>query len=151
MLPAGSPLSTWLTWLETLSPNEIELGLERVREVLARLNLEFPEYVITVGGTNGKGSTVAMAGALLRAAGYTTGTYTSPHIVDYNERIVVGTDPAGDDEIVTAFESIETVRNGVPLTTSSTARWRRSSYSPGLISMSGCSRSAWAGASTQST
>jgi len=116
MLPAGSPLSAWLTWLETLSPNEIELGLERVREVLDRLDIELPEHVIIVGGTNGKGSTVAMTGALLRAAGYTVGTYTSPHIVDYNERIVVGEEPVSDEEIVAAFETIEAVRDGVPLT-----------------------------------
>jgi dihydrofolate synthase/folylpolyglutamate synthase len=116
MLPAGSPLSAWLTWLETLSPNEIELGLERVREVLDRLDIELPEHVIIVGGTNGKGSTVAMTGALLRAAGYAVGTYTSPHIVDYNERIVVGEEPVSDEEIVAAFETIEAVRNGVPLT-----------------------------------
>jgi dihydrofolate synthase/folylpolyglutamate synthase len=116
MLPAGSPLSAWLTWLETLSPNEIELGLERVRDVLDRLDLELPRHVIIVGGTNGKGSTVAMTGALLRAAGYTVGTYTSPHIVAYNERIVVGDDPVSDEEIVAAFETVETVRDGVPLT-----------------------------------
>jgi dihydrofolate synthase/folylpolyglutamate synthase len=116
MLPAGSPLSAWLTWLETLSPNEIELGLERVREVLDRLDIELPEHVIIVGGTNGKGSTVAMTGALLRAAGYAVGTYTSPHIVDFNERIVVGEEPVSDEEIVAAFETIEAVRNGVPLT-----------------------------------
>ena len=116
MLPAGSPLSAWLTWLETLSPNEIELGLERVREVLDRLDIELPQHVITVGGTNGKGSSVAMTGALLRAAGYSVGTYTSPHIVDYNERIVVGEDPVSNEEIVSAFETIEAVRGGVPLT-----------------------------------
>ena len=116
MLPAGSPLSAWLARLETLSPNEIELGLERVNAVLERLDLKLPPHVITVGGTNGKGSTVAMTGALLRSAGYTVGTYTSPHIVDYNERIVVGTDPVSDEEIVAAFEAIESVRDDVPLT-----------------------------------
>ena len=116
MLPAASPLPAWLTWLETLSPNEIELGLDRVREVLDRLDLLLPRLVITVGGTNGKGSTVTMTGALLRAAGYTVGTYTSPHIVDYNERIVVGTDPVSDAEIVSAFETIEAIRDDVPLT-----------------------------------
>jgi dihydrofolate synthase/folylpolyglutamate synthase len=116
MLPAGSPLSAWLTWLETLSPNEIELGLERVQAVLDRLDLRTPQHVITVGGTNGKGSSVAMIGALLRGAGYTVGTYTSPHIVDYNERIVVGSSPARDEEIIAAFETIESVRHDVPLT-----------------------------------
>ena len=116
MLPAGSPLSAWLTWLETLSPNEIDLGLERVRDVLDRLDLDFPEHVLIIGGTNGKGSSVAMTGALLQAAGYSVGSYTSPHIVDYNERIAVGGRLASDAEIIAAFEGIEAVRNDVPLT-----------------------------------
>ena len=116
MLPAGSPLSAWLTWLETLSPNEIDLGLERVRDVLDQLDLDLPEHVLIIGGTNGKGSSMAMAGALLQAAGYSVGSYTSPHIVDYNERIAVGNRLASDAEIIAAFESIEAVRNDVPLT-----------------------------------
>lgn len=116
MLPAGAPLSAWLKWLETLSPTEINLGLERVREVLARLDLRSPEHVLIIGGTNGKGSSVAMAGALLRAAGYRVGAYTSPHVIDYNERIAVGDRLASDAEIIVAFESIEAARNDVPLT-----------------------------------
>ena len=89
MLPAGSPLSTWLTWLETLHPTEIELGLDRVSAVLERLDLEPPEHVLLIAGTNGKGSSVAMTSALLQAAGLRVGAYTSPHIVDYNERIAI--------------------------------------------------------------
>jgi dihydrofolate synthase/folylpolyglutamate synthase len=120
MLPAGSPLSAWLTWLETLHPDEIELGLERVQSVLARLDIERPEHVLIVGGTNGKGSSVAIASALLRAAGLRVGAYTSPHIVDYNERIAIldgdGARHARDDEIIAAFERIESVRYDVPLT-----------------------------------
>ena len=120
MLPAGSPLSAWLTWLESLHPAEIELGLERVQDVLGRLDLQLPDHVLTIAGTNGKGSSVAMAGALLCAAGYRVGAYTSPHIVDYNERISVATAAgarhAGDTDIVAAFEKIESVRNGTPLT-----------------------------------
>ena len=120
MLPAGSPLSAWLTWLESLHPEEIELGLDRVQDVLGRLDLQLPDHVLTIAGTNGKGSSVAMAGALLRAAGYRVGAYTSPHIVDYNERISIGTAAgarhAGDNDIVAAFEKIESVRNGTPLT-----------------------------------
>lgn len=120
MLPAGSPLSAWLTWLESLHPNEIELGLDRVQDVLGRLNLKLPKHALIIAGTNGKGSSVAMAGALLRAAGYSIGAYTSPHIVDYNERLSiaspVGTRYAGDSEIVAAFETIESVRNDTPLT-----------------------------------
>ncbi len=116
MLPAGSPLSAWLSWLETLSPNEIELGLERVQVVLDRLDLATPEHVLLIAGTNGKGSSVAMTAALLRAAGYRIGVYTSPHIIDYNERIVVDESPVADAGIVAAFERIEAVRDGVPLT-----------------------------------
>lgn len=116
MRRAGSPLSAWLTWLETLHPEEIELGLDRVRDVLERLDLPVPKHVLLIAGTNGKGSSVAIAGALLRAAGYRVGSYTSPHIVDYNERIAVGARLATDDEIVAAFEKIETVRDNVPLT-----------------------------------
>ncbi|MBT8107282.1 MAG: bifunctional folylpolyglutamate synthase/dihydrofolate synthase [Gammaproteobacteria bacterium] len=116
MLPAGSPLSAWLTWLETLSPCEIDLGLERVQEVLSRLDLELAEHVLLIAGTNGKGSSVAMADALLRGAGYRVGAYTSPHVIDYNERISVGGRQAGDADIIAAFEAIEAVRNEVPLT-----------------------------------
>ncbi len=116
MLPTGSPLSDWLAWLETLSPNEIDLGLERVQAVLDRLSLEFPEHVLLIAGTNGKGSSVAMADALLRAANYRVGAYTSPHIIDYNERIAVQGRLADDAEIVAAFETIEAVRADVPLT-----------------------------------
>ena len=116
MLPAGSPLSDWLTWLETLSPNEIELGLDRVRSVFERLGLSPPNHVLLVAGTNGKGSSVAMLTVILRASGLRVGAYTSPHINDYNERIVVETDAATDEQIIAAFEKIEAVRRGVPLT-----------------------------------
>ena len=116
MLPAGSPLSDWLTWLETLSPKEIDLGLERVQLVMERLALELPETVLLVAGTNGKGSCVAMTVALLRAAGYRVGAYTSPHLVHYNERIAVDGVPATDEQIIWAFERVETARHDAPLT-----------------------------------
>jgi dihydrofolate synthase/folylpolyglutamate synthase len=116
MLPAGAPLSEWLRWLETLHPDEIELGLERVQDVLGRLSLRLPDHVFLIAGTNGKGSSVAIADALLRASGCSTGVYTSPHIIDYNERIAVGGSPASDEEIVAAFATVERARQGVPLT-----------------------------------
>ncbi len=116
MLAAGSSLSDWLTWLETLSPNEIELGLDRVRTVLDRLAPRRPRHVLLVAGTNGKGSSVAMLSALLRAQGFTYGAYTSPHVSRYNERIAINGAPASDEDIVSAFEEIEAVRDGVPLT-----------------------------------
>ena len=116
MLPAGSPLSDWLTWLETLSPKEIDLGLDRVQSVLERLSIEIPANVLLIAGTNGKGSSVAMIEALLRAAGYRVGAYTSPHIIHYNERIVVDGVPASDEQIIAAFERIAASRHDVPLT-----------------------------------
>ncbi len=116
MLSARSSLSDWLTWLDTLSPNEIELGLDRVRTVLDGLAPRQPEHVLLVAGTNGKGSSVAMLSSLLRASGYTIGAYTSPHINHYNERIAINGMPVSDKDIVAAFEEIEAARDGVPLT-----------------------------------
>ena len=75
-------LDDWLAWLPSLSSREIDLGLDRVREVYDRLNLERPRRVITVGGTNGKGSSVLMLQALLSALGQSTGAYTSPSVND---------------------------------------------------------------------
>jgi dihydrofolate synthase/folylpolyglutamate synthase len=115
MSPAGLPLPDWLRRLETLSPREIDLGLERVAEVLGRLALSPPARVILVGGTNGKGSSVEMLRALL-SPGRVVGTYTSPHVIRYNERIAVSAEPASDEEIVTAFERVEAARGNVPLT-----------------------------------
>lgn len=109
-------LSDWLLRLESLSAREIDLGLERVEQVLDRLSLHLPDTVIHVAGTNGKGSCVAMLEALLGKAGVRVGCYTSPHIDRYNERISVGRKEAGDETIVAAFEQIEAVRDGVPLT-----------------------------------
>ena len=109
-------LDDWLAWLETLSPREIDLGLERVLTVLGRLDLDKPATVIHVAGTNGKGSCAAMLEALLRSAGERTGCYTSPHLLRYNERIRVDGVPARDAEIIAAFEAVESVREGLPLT-----------------------------------
>jgi dihydrofolate synthase/folylpolyglutamate synthase len=117
-LPAGSlqSLPDWLAWLETLSPREIDLGLERVLEVLGRLELERPARVFHVAGTNGKGSCAAMLEALLLNGGRRVGCYTSPHLLRYNERIRVHGVPASDDEIIAALEAVESVRDGLPLT-----------------------------------
>lgn len=109
-------LEDWLAWLETLSPREIDLGLERVQEVMGRLGLGRAARVVHVAGTNGKGSCAAMLESLFRELGGAVGCYTSPHIVDYNERIRVNGAPVADTEIVAAFERVEAVREGVPLT-----------------------------------
>ena len=116
MLSSNAPLSDWLTWLETLSPTEINLGLERTSKVLQRLDLPRPAHVLLIAGTNGKGSSVAMADALLRASGFCTGAYTSPHLNSYNERIVVDSVAASDAEIIAAFETVDAARGETELT-----------------------------------
>ena len=100
-------LSAWLDWLEKNHPTEIDLGLERITQVAQRMNLVNPAAkVITVAGTNGKGSCVTATAALLGAAGFSVGVYTSPHLIHYNERIVVDGNPVADAEICSAFEAI---------------------------------------------
>ena len=116
MSAAGGKLADWLARLESFSPHEIELGLERVLEVLERLGLVLPELVLHIAGTNGKGSSVAMAQALLTAAGLRTGAYTSPHIAAFNERIAIDGKPVDDEAIVKAFERVDDVRKHTPLT-----------------------------------
>ena len=115
-MSGATALAEWLGRLESVSPQEIVLGLERVAAVLERLGADQPRTVLHVGGTNGKGSSVAMADALLRGAGYLTGTYTSPHLRRYNERIAINGEPVEDENIVSAFERIEAARGDIPLT-----------------------------------
>jgi dihydrofolate synthase/folylpolyglutamate synthase len=112
----AKPLTDWLSWLETLSPNDIDMGLERVERVLARLSPQLPQIVIHVAGTNGKGSCVEMLAALFANSDEKVGLYTSPHIIRYNERIRVAGEEATDAQIIAAFERIEAVREGEALT-----------------------------------
>jgi dihydrofolate synthase/folylpolyglutamate synthase len=109
-------LADWLAWQETLHPKSIDLGLFRVKKVYDRLGRrgERP-FTITIGGTNGKGSCVAMLDTILRRQGYRVGTYTSPHLLRYNERIRIDGEPVGDDRICNAFERIERVREDTTL------------------------------------
>lgn len=109
-------LDDWLPWLESLSPREIVLGLERVHDVIERLAPVRPGLVINVAGTNGKGSSVAMFEALLRSVGLRTGSYTSPHLSRYNERIRIDGKAADDAAVLAALEAVEAVRDSVPLT-----------------------------------
>jgi dihydrofolate synthase / folylpolyglutamate synthase len=114
-------LADWLAYQEHVNPHSIELGLDRVRKVWQRMGAAAPaRRVITVGGTNGKGSTVALLEAMLRAAGRRVGCYTSPHLLHYNERVRIDGREAHGDELVAAFERIETARgsgaDAVPLT-----------------------------------
>ena len=116
MNQSGSSLADWLVRLETFSPHEIELGLERVLVVIDRLEMALPRRVFHVAGTNGKGSSVAMAQALLSESGETIGSYTSPHVINFNERICIDGEAVSDDEIVAAFERVDAVRGDTPLT-----------------------------------
>jgi dihydrofolate synthase/folylpolyglutamate synthase len=110
-------LDEWLAWQETLHPLAIDLGLERIRPVLLRLALQQPPCaVITVGGTNGKGSSVAMLDAILRAAGYRVGAYTSPHLLRYNERICIDGVAVDDATLCAAFERVDQARQDASLT-----------------------------------
>jgi len=110
-------LAEWLAWQETLSPIEIDLGLERVQRVAARLPLQIPRgRVFVVAGTNGKGTCSTVLATVLSAAGLRTGLYTSPHLLHYNERVAIDGRSASDQELVAAFEAIESVRGDVPLT-----------------------------------
>ncbi len=110
-------LAAWLDRMETLHPREIELGLDRARDVAVRMGLEkLPFPVITVGGTNGKGSTVAMLEAILHEAGYLVGSYTSPHLLVYNERVRVARTESGDEELCAAFEQVDRHRGHTGLT-----------------------------------
>ena len=113
---AHATLTDWLAWLETLSPTEIDLGLERMHAILARLMLRIPPHVLLIAGTNGKGSSVAICAALLRASDNCVGAYTSPHIDRFNERIVINGVECSDADIVAAFQRVEKVREGIPLT-----------------------------------
>ena len=110
-------LADWLRWQEGLHPQEIDLGLARVARVADALALTSPTFTrITVGGTNGKGSTVAMLDSVYRAAGYRIGRYTSPHLLHYNERIAIDGELVSDDDLCAAFSAIETARGDVSLT-----------------------------------
>lgn len=106
-------LDDWLYRLESQHPVAIDLGLERVKAVAERLGLlsrPLARRVIVVAGTNGKGSTVAMLERLGRAHGLTTASYTSPHLIRYNERLCFEGVPASDELLVVAFEQVEAAR-----------------------------------------
>ncbi len=110
-------LADWLAHWTTLHAQAIALGLERVAAVAGRLGLGRPAPVcITVGGTNGKGSTVAFLDAILRASGRVVGCYTSPHLLAYNERVRIDGEPVDDSELCAAFRRIEAAREGIALT-----------------------------------
>jgi dihydrofolate synthase/folylpolyglutamate synthase len=114
---AAKSLADWLARIEAGHPTEIDLGLDRVGQVAGRLNLNFSQSkVITVAGTNGKGSSCSLLEAILQADGKSTGVYSSPHFIDYNERIRINGLNANDEVITDAFEAIDAVRGEISLT-----------------------------------
>ncbi len=110
-------LADWLHWQEGLHPELIELGLERVGRVFKRLHPSPPHFkVITVAGTNGKGSSVTLLHNIYSNAGYAVGSYTSPHLISYNERIRINTELASDESICEAFTRVDEARGDISLT-----------------------------------
>jgi len=111
-------LTEWLTWQESLNPKEIDLGLDRVSQVLKNLNFSADFFcpVITVAGTNGKGSTVAFIESILKQSDLAVGSYTSPHLFNYNERIKINQQPVSDEVLCEAFDVIDQARGDVALT-----------------------------------
>ncbi|MFT5399113.1 MAG: dihydrofolate synthase/folylpolyglutamate synthase [Planctomycetota bacterium] len=110
-------LEQWLDWQMVLHDKTIDLGLDRVRQVADRLGIKkIGGKVITVAGTNGKGSTVASYENWLHRAGFTVASYTSPHLLKYNERIKLNTDPVRDQVLCQAFAAIDDVRDDIALT-----------------------------------
>jgi len=110
-------LNQWLDWQMLLHVKSIDLGLERVSEVAQRLGIEsIAKQVIIVAGTNGKGSTVACYENWLSRAGFSVASYTSPHLLDYNERIKLDTEPVCDERLCQAFEAVDQVRQDTALT-----------------------------------
>jgi dihydrofolate synthase/folylpolyglutamate synthase len=109
-------LAAWLAWQQGSHPVEIDPGLARVGEAWKMLGLAFPATVLTVGGTNGKGSVTAYLDAILTAAGYETGLFTSPHLVRYNERIRVHGREVADEALLEAFAEIDNARGDISLT-----------------------------------
>jgi dihydrofolate synthase/folylpolyglutamate synthase len=110
-------LQSWLHWMETLHPAEIELGLDRIRQVYERMQLgSIANVLITVAGTNGKGSSVAILESIYHSAGYHVGSYTSPHLLRYNERICIDGNMVSDELLCRSFELVEQARGDVALT-----------------------------------
>jgi len=115
--PRFRRLADWLAWQETLHPNAIDLGLERLQRTLDRLDWRRPDCpVVTVAGTNGKGSCVALTARILAESGLRVGTFTSPHLLRYNERIAVGGVEVSDEALMAAFERIDAARGDDTLT-----------------------------------
>ncbi len=107
----------WVDYIQTLHAREIELSLERVRRVYQVLCPEgAPFKVVSVAGTNGKGSTTEILSSICKASGIKSGKFTSPHLVNFNERFNIDGVDVGDDELITAFRRVERARGDTPIT-----------------------------------
>jgi len=113
---ATSSLESWLSYLESIHAKPIDMGLDRVRAVAARMGLQLDCVTIVVAGTNGKGSTCAMLEGMLLAGGYRVGLYTSPHLLHFNERARLNGEPASDAQLTERFAAVEAARGDVSLT-----------------------------------
>ncbi len=115
---AGAPrtLDEWLSYCERLHPKTIALGLDRIQQVRQRMGLDFEAVVVTVAGTNGKGSTCAMLESIALQAGWKVGLFTSPHLIHFEERCRVGGLPLQADALCPHFEAVELARGSTPLT-----------------------------------
>ena len=110
-------LDAWLEYISQTHPNSIELGLDRISTVMNLMGVTKNSKVcVVVAGTNGKGSTIALIEAAMLALGFSVGSYTSPHISNYNERVKLDAKPVSDNLLIKSFESIERVRGDIPLT-----------------------------------
>lgn len=112
----ATTLDAWLAHIEQLHAKQIDLGLDRMKRMLAKMAISFQnQTVITVGGTNGKGSTCAMLESIYRTAGYTTGMHTSPHLIRMNERCVLNGREVSDERLMAAFRQVEAARGEMTL------------------------------------
>lgn len=109
-------LNDWIGYIESIHPSTIDLTLERIKIVIERLNLDVSFPILTVGGTNGKGSTCSILESIYKEAGYKVACYTSPHFLHFNERIKIQAVAVSDELICEAFSRIESAREGVTLT-----------------------------------
>ena len=115
--PRFACLDDWLAWQESLHFTAIELGLDRCNKVAQRMGLLKPgSRIISISGTNGKGSSAAMLDSILRASGYRVGTYTSPHLIRYNERICIDGIQVTDEQLCRSFDRIDRARKDISLT-----------------------------------
>ncbi len=114
--PTPENLNEWLSYIESISHKPIDLGLSRMKEMIARLNIHFECPVFTVAGTNGKGSTSAMLEAILRHANYRVGMHTSPHLIRFNERALICGKEVSDADLCEAFSIVQKTRGEIELT-----------------------------------